>query len=196
MRGLLILHGWTNVRPAGHWQRLLAAAARARGDCVLYPQFPDPDLPVLADWLDLLAAELHQLDEAGVTERVVVAHSLGCLTWLHACAQEIVPTSVDRVLLVAPAAPALLDEIPDFRLDPADPGVGSALRAASRSALLVGSDADPWTPAGLHATFGAPLGIPSVVIPGGGHLALSDGWGPWQGVIDWVADPSADLTVR
>jgi hypothetical protein len=34
------------------------------------------------------------------------------------------------------------------------------------------------------------------VIEGAKHLALSDGWGRWQGVIDWVSDPTADLTVR
>jgi hypothetical protein len=35
-----------------------------------------------------------------------------------------------------------------------------------------------------------------VIIEGGKHLSLQDGWGKWQGVIDWVNDPAAELSVR
>ncbi|MGH1550815.1 hypothetical protein ACRAWB_17190 [Leifsonia poae] len=41
MRAFLILHGWDNFRPPGHWQRELATALEQRDERVVYPQLPD-----------------------------------------------------------------------------------------------------------------------------------------------------------
>jgi len=73
-RRFLVLHGYQNHRPAGHWQWLLTEQLRTAGEQVLYPQLPAPEQPSRADWTALLRAELAQL---GTGERVVVAHSLG-----------------------------------------------------------------------------------------------------------------------
>ncbi|MEY3909203.1 MAG: hypothetical protein RLZZ90_1110, partial [Actinomycetota bacterium] len=51
-------------------------------------------------------------------------------------------------------------------------------------------------PRGIQQTFGDPLGLQAVILDGAKHLALSDGFTYWQGVIDWVLDSQADLTVR
>jgi predicted alpha/beta hydrolase family esterase len=98
----------------------------------------------------------------------------------------------DRALLVAPADPTLL---PDLEIDRLDPNKVDLAKAAKR-VQIVASDADQWIPRGIQATFGEPLGLEPVVIPGAKHLSLNDGWGHWQGVIDWVENPSADLTKR
>jgi hypothetical protein len=50
-RGFLLLHGWQNHRPAGHWQHWLAGQLTALGYEVAYPQLPDPDHPDLERWL-------------------------------------------------------------------------------------------------------------------------------------------------
>ena len=71
--------------------------------------------------------------------------------------------------------------------------VAAAHRMAAQT-LIVASDADPWLPRGVEATFAAPLGMPHLIVKGAKHFAVDDGWGPWQGVIDWVNDPSADLS--
>ena len=187
------MHGLTNRRPEGHWERRLANALRDRGELALYPQLPNPDSPRLREWCELIAAELAILREAGTGEVVVVGHSLGAVVWLHMCAGHLIEP-VDRVLLVAPAAPETLGEVPEFVLDPID--VAARVHEFSRSVTIVGSDADPWLPRGVQATYGDALGVDCMVIDGAAHLALGDGWGPWQGVIDWVIDPSADLTRR
>jgi predicted alpha/beta hydrolase family esterase len=31
---------------------------------------------------------------------------------------------------------------------------------------------------------------------GAGHFNLASGFSQWQGVIDWINDPAADITVR
>jgi predicted alpha/beta hydrolase family esterase len=196
MKRVLIIHGWGNERPNGHWHRLLATALRKEGHVVAYPQLPDTELPSLAKWLAVLRVELDMLNEAGDGELIVFGHSLGCLTWLHITQSNILKEQVSRVMLVAPADPELCDEVPDFQMDLSAPEVKVAAHKAAKETLLVGSDLDPWLPKGLEATFAAPLDLPFVLVQRAGHFAVEEGWTPWQGVINWVNDPSADLAVR
>jgi predicted alpha/beta hydrolase family esterase len=70
------------------------------------------------------------------------------------------------------------------------------VRAAAKSIVLLGSDSDPWSPSGIQRTFGDPLGLEARIIAGAKHFSKDDGFGPWQGVIDWVENPDADLMVR
>jgi predicted alpha/beta hydrolase family esterase len=194
MARVLINHGWTNTRQVGHWQRLLASALRVDGHQVLYPQYPNTQKPVFDEWQELLAAELELLNEAGAGETVVICHSLGCVNFLIAAKRGLITTPIDRVLLVAPADPRTLGEIPEFRFEVAESK--DALNRIAKSVTLVGSDKDPWTPSGVQKTFGEPLGLEAVILPGAGHLASADGFGPWAGVVNWVNAPTADLTAR
>lgn len=190
---VLIIHGWGNTRAEDHWQRHLAVNLRKQGHQVYYPQLPDTETPTFADWAEVVIAELEMAREAD--ELVVVAHSLGCSTWLKLAVDGLLPRSADRLLFVAPADPSVLSDVSSFIVHPNEV-VRTALHGSASSVTLLGSDADPWTPNGVQATYGEPLGLEAIIIPGAKHLALGDGWGYWQGVIDWVNDPKADLTVR
>lgn len=196
MAKVLILHGWTNRRQPGHWQRHLANELRKQGHLVAYPQFPDTDHPKLDQWQDLLAAELDILAEIDAGETVVIGHSLGCINWIQGASTGLIAKPVDRVLLVAPADTRLLGEVENLNVDLADPSVAAATHASTASLTILASDKDKWTPRGIQATFGEPLGLTPLIMPGAGHLSLDDGFGYWQGVIDWVNDPKADLTKR
>lgn len=196
MKRVLIIHGWSNRRQTDHWQRNLAVALRREGHAVAYPQLPNTDNPVLSEWLEVVENELSMLDEVSDDELIVFGHSLGCLTWLNAVKNGIVKSSVNRVMLVAPADPALCDDAATFQLDLNDSSLKNAVHDAANSTLLVGSDSDPWIPRGVEATFAGPLDLPFVVIPGASHFAGEEGWGPWQGVLNWVNDPSSDLSRR
>lgn len=196
VKRILIIHGWGNERPVGHWHRLLATALRQQGHIVAYPQLPDTELPSLDTWLAVLKVELDMLKEAGDGELIVFAHSLGCLTWLHIAQSGLLQEQASRVLLVAAADPELCGEVPSFQLDLESPQVKAAAQSAALSTLLVGSDSDPWQPQGVEATFAKPLDLPFKVIVGAGHFAIEEGWTPWTGVINWVNDANADLAVR
>jgi predicted alpha/beta hydrolase family esterase len=190
---VLILHGWTNRRLEGSWQRKAAVALRKLGLQVHYPQLPNPDEPRFADWSEVALNELGQIAEANAGEEVVViGHSLGAVTWLKLVADGLAPDLSYRVLLVAPADQSLLIDIPDFIVHQAD--AGKAVR--SKDTTLIASGEDPWQPNGIEALFDSPLEVPVVVIPGARHFSLSDGWGDWAGVINWVIDPASDLSVR
>jgi predicted alpha/beta hydrolase family esterase len=194
MAKVLILHGWTNRRQQGHWQRHLATALRQQGHIVAYPQFPNTDEPKLDEWQELLAAELEILAEIESGETVVIGHSLGCINWIQGAATGLIKNPLDRVLLVAPADPRMLGEVEGLNVELTNPVVASALHASTSSLTVLASDKDKWTPRGVVATFGEPLGVEPVIIQGAGHLSLDDGFGYWPGVINWVNDPDADLT--
>lgn len=195
-RRVLIMHGWTNRRQEGNWHRLLVSALRHQGHQVLYPQFPSTDNPTLEDWQDLLLAELELLQEAGPGETVVIGHSLGCVNFIHAAVEGKIKHPVDRLLFVGPADPKLLGEIKGLNVDLGNPATKDAVHSVVKSLTVVGSDADQWAPDGIQETFGSPLGVDAVVVPGAGHFTFDEGWGKWQGLIDWVNDPRADLTIR
>lgn len=196
MARVLIMHGWTNRRQEDTWHRILVSALRHQGHQVLYPQFPSTDNPTLNEWQDLLLAELALLEEAGPGEKIVIGHSLGCVNFLHAAVEGKIKHKVDRLLFVAPADPQLLGEIQGLNVDLSKPATKQALEAVVASLTVVGSDADPWIPEGVQQTFADPLGVQAVVIEGAGHFKGDEGWGKWQGLLDWVNDPAADITVR
>lgn len=196
MARVLVMHGWTNRRAEGNWHRWLVSQLRHQGHQVLYPQFPSTDNPTLEDWQELLLAELELLEEAGSGEKIVIGHSLGCINFIHAAVEGRVKAPVDRLLFVAPADPKLLGEIEGLKVNLSKSTTRDALYSAVKSLTIVGSDADPWSPDGVQSTFGEPLGVEAIIIEGAKHFKADEGWGQWQGLLSWVNDPSADITIR
>jgi hypothetical protein len=183
-RRFLVVHGWQNRRPREHWQRWLTERLRSSGEQVLYPQLPDPEMPSLTAWLEVLRDELDMLGDG---ERIVICHSLGCLLWLRHAEAATVNDAVDRVLLVCPPAPSTLPaELQAFYRPAFD---GAAARRSARAAIeLVASDADPWCPEGAAELYGRRLGLPVHVVEGGGHVSLDEGYGPWPAVERWARE--------
>jgi predicted alpha/beta hydrolase family esterase len=190
-RAFLILHGVENRRPEGHWQRILAESLERRGERVVYPQLSNPDAPDYDDWVGELRGHLAALGDAD--ERVAICHSMSCLLWLKCAGTG--KGVVDRLLLVAPPDSAKLPPGgADFRVD-LPPGFdGQAVRASVRAPIRIAcSDADPYNPAGGGAMYAEAIGAEVDVLPGGGHVAIDDGYGPWAAVDEWCSDPSARL---
>jgi uncharacterized protein len=198
---VLILHGWTNRRPEGHWQRHLAGELRANGHIVSYPQMPKTDEPILSEWLEVLTAELAMLGEVGVRsseELVVVAHSLGCIAWMQASAHNALSEIPNRLLLVAPPErqPVPMPAFETFVMNHyTDAEIREIADRSTRSITVVGSDQDVWQPSGIQAGVADMLGVTAHVIPGAKHFSHLDGFHRWQGVIDWVQNPNANIEV-
>ncbi|MER6094737.1 alpha/beta hydrolase [Streptomyces sp. NPDC001728] len=187
MTTYLILHGYENHRPPGHWQHWLAGELRARGHEVRYPQLPEPDAPVLADWLAALE-EYGKRPAEG--EFVVLAHSLSVLLWLRAGKRR---PDADRVLLVAPPSPPVTASIPPIAafadgLDLAERGLGTA--------RLVYGDGDPYCPEGADLHYGLPLGLDMDHVPGGKHLNPDSGYGDWASLLAWCEEPAVRIEGR
>jgi predicted alpha/beta hydrolase family esterase len=174
---VLILHGLGGSDPE-HWQHWLASRLEQRGVEVAFPDLPDPDAPDPDAWLAALAAVLG--DREGWT---VLAHSLGALLWLRACARADAPLGAGRTLLVAPPCIDDLPEIQPFLRH----GAGAAdVAAASAETLIVASDDDPYCPPGAGPRFAEPLGLGLVTVAGGAHLNVDAGYGPWPAAEAWA----------
>ncbi|MGW1808576.1 RBBP9/YdeN family alpha/beta hydrolase [Streptomyces sp. NPDC002078] len=190
-RSYLILHGWQNHRPEDHWQHWLADRLTELGHRVGYPQLPDPDDPDLAVWLAELARQLEELDGSG--ERVVVAHSLSAVLWLHAAARGMEQLRcADRVLLVAPPSGSFLAGQPEVSAF-VPPALDAPLPGPTR---LVAGDADPYCAEGAQSLYAEPLGLPADIIPGAAHLDLDAGYGPWPAALEWCLNGTTPLVAR
>jgi predicted alpha/beta hydrolase family esterase len=134
----------------------------------------------LQDGQARLAEALAGLPEDGFD---VLAHSVGCLIWLHRAAAGANSPRPARVALVAPpaqaAAPAQWASL--FPV----PLAVDAVRKAADGTVLVGSDEDPYCPAGVAEQYGAPLKMATTVVAGAGGFTAADGYGPWPAVLDW-----------
>ena len=199
VKKVLLHHGYTNKRPEGHWLRLTAQTLRNRGHQVWYPQFPAPDNPVTADWQNLISQEAAMMDEVHGGEKIAIAHSLGCMNWLLAAKEGRFTTPFDRVLLVAPPDPDPIGQNPNIEGEPLglnDPDLVHAAFEFAKSLTIIASDKDHWLPRGI-GIYEEALGLEAVILPGAGHFSLDDGFGPWQGLWNWVesADPR-DLISR
>jgi predicted alpha/beta hydrolase family esterase len=174
----LILHGLGGSGP-GHWQRWLIERLEQAGHAVRFPDLPEPDRPDPAAWMRELLGELARLEG---DERVVICHSLSCITWLAACEQ--IERPVDRVALVAP--PSLGAGLPE--LIPFFPVIATAqdVARAARQTRLVCADDDSYCPEGAAALYGGPLAVPIDLQPGRGHLNLDSGLGPWPAMEAWA----------
>jgi len=193
MKRVILLHGWTNRRPVRHWHRLAATELRRKNYQVWYPQFPDPDRPDPEEWQELLAQENQMMDEFGEGEKIAIAHSLGCLNWLVGAMTDRI-TPFDRVLFVSPPDTKMTDKAEGIKGDPVDlthPAVIPALQAKAKKFQIIAGDNDHWLPEGIQKTYGDVWNMTPLVFPGAGHFSNEEGFGSWQGLIDWV-DSSDD----
>ena len=86
-------------------------------------------------------------------------------------------------VLVAPPSPKT--PVPALGLFwPVPLQVDEVRRAADGTVLVCGTD-DPDCPEGAAVAYGVPLKLPTTVVPGGGHLNLAAGYGPWPAVLEW-----------
>lgn len=197
MSKILLLHGWTNRRPEGHWMRLTAAWLRNAGHQVWYPQFPNPETPNPADWQELLRQESNMMDEVEDGEKIVIAHSLGTINWLYGALNDLFNKPFDRALLVAIPDPVKTNETTGIEGEPMDfsnPLLASQMRKWAGRARAVASDADRWQPNGTG--FYQPLGIETTEVVGAGHFSLDDGWGQWAGLAQWVETANPEDLLR
>lgn len=187
----LILHGWQGSGP-DHWQTWLAQRLAEVGAHVQYPDLPECDVPCPERWGAALHREMRAL-AAQEGERVVIAHSLGCVLWLREAAAIRPAQRVDRVALVAPPCPgARIPELAAFYPTGADK---AAIDAAAGHTRLVCSDDDAYCPGpGAAKHWGEPLALAVDLLPGGGHLNVEAGYGPWPEMEAWALGEADRVT--
>ena len=128
------------------------------------------------------------MDEVSGGEKIAIAHSLGCMNWMLAAMTGGFLVPFDRVLFVAPPDPIQTSAAEGIEGEPMDihhPELLPAVKRYAKSFTIIASENDRWLPRGVQIYENA-LQQPAVVFPGAGHFSLDDGWGNWQGILDWV----------
>lgn len=175
-RVFLLLHGWENFRPHGHWQRWLAEELLTRGELVMYPQMPSAEHPDLDAWLAVLDSTLARLHGTRVT---IVCHSLACALWLRFSEGRAVPSAVERVLLVSVPSPAVLSETEVQRFVEG----ARRIRPDGPDLQIIASDNDPYCPEGVREAYDIDGPVPVHLVPGAGHITGETGYGPWPDML-------------
>lgn len=174
----LILHGLGGSGPE-HWQSWLSHELVKEGKTVYYPTLPDYDHPKLSDWLDELDRTFQRI---GTDERLtIIAHSLGCILWLHYRKQTL-PGIVNRVVLVAPPSPYYKHECIQafFPLDIK----GIEKDQPFTDTLHIQSTNDPYCSVEESRYF-SQMGIPQKIVLNMGHINVDSGYGPWPWILDY-----------
>jgi len=184
----LVLHGWGGNKP-DHWQEHIVKDLLAEGETVYYPKFTDPGAPNLEIWLDELERVVADIPEDDSI--TVLAHSLGCILWLHYAAAAVdsePPVRADRVLLVAPpyrkSAP---EEAPPgvatFYPPPLSP---EGLKTVAGETVIVASDNDDFATYDQALDYAEKLEVPIEKLAGAGHISPYYGYGKWPWVFEWA----------
>lgn len=166
---VVVLHGY-QAAPTKHWFGWLATDLAADGVRVDVPALPDPDRPDLGTWTTAAHRAIGTPD-AGT---VVVGHSLGCVTALHALAATPGAWRLGGLVLAAgfltpqatvPAVDAFTRAVPDL----------ARVAGATARRHVVGSDDDPVVDPADTRALADRLGATFDVVPGGGHLMGHEG---------------------
>ena len=98
---------------------------------------------------------------------------------------------------VAPPDTSLTEKADGIKGEPLDithPAVLPAIESKAKQFQMIAGDDDHWLPEGIQKTYGDVWNMKPLVFPGAGHFSHEDGWGNWQGLIDWIdSNDPADL---
>lgn len=167
---VVVLHGY-QASPDAHWFTWLAEDLRPDGVEVTVPALPDPHAPHPAAWVAAARAAVGEPDE----RTVVVGHSLGCVTALHALSATPGGWRLGGLVLASgfDATPSVVPEVAAFTATPPD---HDRVVAATAARHVVGSDDDAVVEPALTRALAERLSATFDVVPGGGHLLARDGF--------------------
>jgi len=167
---VVVLHGY-RASPDAHWFGWLADDLRADGVDVAIPALPAPQAPEPGAWLHVARAAIGVPDE----RTVVVGHSLGCVTALHALSRTPGDWRLGGLVLASgfDATPSAVPEVAPFTARAAD---HDRVVAATAARHVVGSDDDAVVEPTLTRALAERLSATFDLVPGGGHLLGREGF--------------------
>lgn len=173
----VIIYGW-QASLTGHWQWWIHDELARRGALVEFPQLSDPDHPKLDVWM----RELLEIVEPHQGPVHLVTHSLG--TWV---ADHLI-TRTDREFLsalqVAPPSPDLMfEDVETFFPPPMDT---ARWQSKVKHRLLVCGDDDIYIDPPEQEKIARIFDCSMKVIPGGGHINIDSGFGPFPFALEWL----------
>ena len=190
-QSFLILHGLGGSGPE-HWQSWLYNQLVDAGEKVFYPTLPEYDNPHKDKWIQTLEDTFKTIASDQIT---VIAHSLGCILWLHfVCKNDkLINDRVNRVVLVAPPSPYLKHKIIQ-RFFPLMVKGKETIQSFNRT-LQIQSTNDPYCSV-EDSQFFKDLGLEQLLVINKGHINIDSGFGKWQWILDYCLDQNQDFAVN
>lgn len=180
MKKAYIVPGY-GATPHDHWFQTTANKLRDSGIPTQVIEFPSPQTPSLAAWLECLRSNLKDLDK----DTIIIAHSLGCITALHFLASLRPTPHIRGLLLVSPFA----EKLPNLpQLDAFTQGTINLAKVklyADLCSVLV-SDNDAIVPPEATHRFAESIGVHTQEIKSGGHFLAADGYTSFPALLDIV----------
>lgn len=167
---VVVLHGY-QASPDAHWFDWLTADLAEDGVPVHVPALPSPHAPTLYAWVAAARAAIGTPDE----RTVVIGHSLGCITALHALSATPGDWQLGALVLASgfDTGPEAVPEVAEFTAALPD---HDRVVAATAHRHVIGSDDDPVVEPVLTRALAERLDATYDVVPGGGHLLARDGF--------------------
>lgn len=175
-----IFHGY-GATPEDHWFGWLADELDAVGITTVVPALPDPLGPRHGPWTNAVGATLGRPHE----QKIVVAHSLGCLAVLRHLQSLSGSWRLGTLVLVSGFTEPLpaLPELDDFIGGGCDV---SGLVACIDRILVIRSDNDSLVPPAHTDRLAERLGVGTRVVPDAGHFLAVEGFIELPAVLDAV----------
>ncbi|RUQ98026.1 RBBP9/YdeN family alpha/beta hydrolase [Labedella endophytica] len=164
---MLVAHGYL-ADPSRHWFPWLVEHYGV--DTVSMIGLPNPERPDLETWVHAASAAIGEVDE----ETILLGHSLGCVTLLHALNRLSGPWRLGGLVLVA----GFVDPLPNLpALDPftAEPLDLERIRRHTAVRHVLRSDDDDVVSSDLTERMAGLLEAPVSVVPGAGHFVDRQG---------------------
>jgi predicted alpha/beta hydrolase family esterase len=168
---VFIFHG-TGGNPNENWFPWLKEKLEKKGNRVIIPQFPEPERPLLDNWLQTLDSHKSEIDQ----NTVLIGHSLGGLFLLRVL--ERLNKPVKAVFFVG--APVGVKPIKfyegDERFSPGFSFDWRKIRSSANQFTVFHSDNDPYISLGNGQKLARELGVDLTFIPNAGHFNTSSGY--------------------
>lgn len=188
MKKAIIVHGWDG-NPNEPMHAWLAGELRARGYEVVVPRMPDPETPVIENWITKLKEVANPS-----AETVFVGHSVGCqavLRFVETFAPEI---KIKGIVLVAPwmelDATTIEEEGEEIK-EIARPWMETPInfqkiKTHAEHVTAIFSDNDPYVQLTQKDVFERELGAKTIVLHEFGHFTESDNVSEVQVLLDAI----------
>lgn len=166
---VIVVHG-LHASPSDHWFPWLAHELAARDVSAQIVALPDSDAPHAPVWIETVIDAIGTADG----DTVVVGHSLGCITTIHALSQVPNADALAGLVLVSPFAEPLpnLPEVDAFVQGAPD----IAFSTAGVPVIVIASDNDEIVAPAASARVARQLGVDVRTVPGAGHFLAAEGF--------------------
>jgi len=166
---LVILHGYT-ASPDSHWFPWLREVFAPLGVQVTIPELPESQAPQPDAWIAAAEAAIGTPDE----DLVILGHSLGCITALHALARLDGPWRLGGLVMVS-GFDAFLETLPELAEFTEQLPEFAPIAATTVHRTVITAADDDIVPAVASRTLAEHLDAELVQLPSGGHFLDRDG---------------------